>query len=897
MGQSFKNVYFRDYPETPSSGRSSLTLAFGPRDQDVFRAVKHLTSDALRSALGQESFLSLRSDAKRHGRSVNAFCIHMLRNQLRASRDSANLHLPGFGTANPLTLDPIQATFAGGRDQPLHEWYPYLEGYSPAFVEAVIENYCPNATSVFDPFAGTGTTPLTASRLGKKACFGEINPVLQFVIAAKVLALRLRSRDRVRLTHSLLVLADVLDKRLDDSSPDAQLRRTHDSVFGASVFFDPEVFEDVLRYRTLIDAIGREDPLVGRFLTVAVLRSLIPASRLIRRGDLRFRTDAEMAGFQPDIHGATRTALRRIARDTQVSSRIDETPTLLLENAKRLHLIPDVSFASVVTSPPYLNGTNYFRNTKVELWFLRCLGSRDDLARLRYSSLTCGINDVTVRKPIGRLPSSAERVVSRLEEVAYDTRIPRMVACFASEMRSILHAVADRMQEDGTIVIDIGDSAYAGVHVPTDMFIEESLDSAGFELRDQVVLRRRFSRSQIRLAQKLLVFAPKSTFGSRPPSSQTPPRNWSAAWTAFKDTLPHQQGEFAKRNWGHPLHSLCSYQGKMKPSLAAHLVRTFTSPGDRIVDPFSGVGTIPFEAALHGVTAWGFDISPPAVHIAAGKIGNWTLAECDETVQRLRDCLKDRDVRSEDMESAQSIRFNGDLTSYFHEETLREILVARRFFLDHPPSSAAESLVLACLLHILHGNRPYALSRRSHPITPFAPTGDTFYRPLMPRLVDKLNRSTRVEVEDGFAHGYSLFQDATGWWPSEVDSLDAVITSPPFFSSTRFYLGNWMRLWFCGWERRDFQDRPAAFVEERQKGGFDVYRPMLRQARERLRSGGVVVLHLGASKKCDMAKELTRVAKRWFRVVDTYSECVSHCESHGIRDKGTVSSHQYLVLQ
>jgi len=167
----------------------------------------------------------------------------------------------------------------------------------------------------------------------------------------------------------------------------------------------------------------------------------------------------------------------------------------------------------------------------------------------------------------------------------------------------------------------------------------------------------------------------------------------------------------------------------------------------------------------------------------------------------------------------------------------------------------------------------------------------------MPRLVDKLNRSTRVEVEDGFAHGYSLFQDATGWWPSEVDSLDAVITSPPFFSSTRFYLGNWMRLWFCGWERRDFQDRPAAFVEERQKGGFDVYRPMLRQARERLRSGGVVVLHLGASKKCDMAKELTRVAKRWFRVVDTYSECVSHCESHGIRDKGTVSSHQYLVLQ
>jgi hypothetical protein len=46
-----------------------------------------------------------------------------------------------------------------------------------------------------------------------------------------------------------------------------------------------------------------------------------------------------------------------------------------------------------------------------------------------------------------------------------------------------------------------------------------------------------------------------------------------------------------------------------------------------------------------------------------------------------------------------------------------------------------------------------------------------------------------------------------------------------------------------------------------------------------------------------MAKELARIAKTWFRVADIYTECVSHCESHGIRDKGAVVSHQYLVLQ
>lgn len=895
VGQSYKNVYFSDYP-AESSGRSSLTLAFGPRDQDIFAAVRHLTSDALRQALGQHSFLALRSHAHDQGQSINAFCISVLRTQLHASRDSAIGYLPGFEHASPLVLDPIQATFAGGRDEPLHNWYPYLEGYSPAFVEAVIGHYSPQSTTVFDPFAGTGTTPLTASRLGKEAFFSEINPVLQYLIASKVTALRLHDKERTFLAERLLALADDIVCSLDYSVPDVQLRHAYKMTFGSSQFFDNEVFEDVLQFRTLIDNIRSTDPAVGRFLTVAVLRSLIPASRLIRKGDLRFKTDAESARDCADIRASVTDALRNIALDIRSLTRISKVPILLLENAKNLPIIPRASFDSVITSPPYLNGTNYFRNTKVELWFLRCLKHSDDLARFRFASLTCGINDVTIRKPIIELPSCAEGVVARLKENAYDSRIPRMVACFASEMRLILQALADHTQKDGTIVIDIGDSAYAGVHVPTDRIVEESLDSAGFKLSDEVVLRQRYSRSRMKLTQKLLVFK-RRPISFREVRAPIRVNNWAACWTVFKETLPHQKGDFAKRNWGHPLHSLCSYQGKMKPSLAAHLVRTFTSPGDRIVDPFSGVGTIPFEAALHGVNAWGFDISPPAVHITAGKIGHWKSSECENTVQRLENYLQDRDVLAEDMESARGICFNGALTCYFHEETLNEILLARRFFREYPPINASQSLVLACLLHILHGNRPYALSRRSHPITPFAPTGDVSYRALIPRLRKKVDRSLRVGMPDGFVCGHSMFQDATEWWPAEVQMLDAVLTSPPFYDSTRYYLGNWMRLWFCGWERKDFKERPAAFVDEKQKISFDVYRSVLRQARERLRPSGVVVLHLGASRKCDMATELARVSRKWFRVVDTYTECVSHCESHGIRDKGTVASHQYLLLQ
>lgn len=896
MSQSFKNVYFRDYPEA-ASGRSSLTLAFGKSDHDIYEKVRHLSSDTLRYALGYQSFASLQQDAQVQGKSINAFCLSIFRSHLESSGRSEGAWLPGFEAKNPISFDPIQATFNGGRHEPLHDWYPWLEGYSPAFVESVIGSYCPNANGVFDPFSGTGTTPLTASRLGKKAYFSEINPILQFLTASKVIALTLPDRQRVALATHLVELKETLDERIDMSSQDSRLRQTYKAAFGESEFFDNDELADVLRCRTLIDDIGRTAPLTARFVTIAVFRALIPASRLIRRGDLRFKTEKELARGQVKLRDEIRKALEIMACDLRDLSLINQAPILLLENAKNLERIAELSIDAVITSPPYLNGTNYFRNTKVELWFLRCIQAPNDLSRFRFGSLTAGINDVTVGKPVGEIPTCALPVLQALEAHAYDARIPRMVACFASEMHEIVLALAKHLRKNGTIVIDIGDSSYAGVHVPTDRFIAESLDIAGFNLCDEVVLRQRYSRSQVKLTQKLLVFEPKPGRQRNARQAAKRANDWSGAWANFKETLPHQKNNYAKRNWGHPLHSLCSYQGKMKPSLAAHLVKIFTTPGGKMLDPFSGVGTIPFEAALNGVRSWGFDISPPAVHITAGKIGECSAPECEQTVTRLEEYLQHQEVRPDEMESAESIRFNGALNSYFHETTFKEVLLARRYFLDNTPANASQSLVFACLLHILHGNRPYALSRRSHPITPFAPSGETAYRALIPRLRAKVERSLATPLPDTFAHGQSIFQDATEWWPGHIEEIDAIITSPPFFDSTRFHLGNWMRLWFSGWEVKDFQLRPLAFVDERQKRGFDVYCSIFRQCRERLKSDGVAVFHLGASKKCDMAKGLARIAKPWFSVTDVYTECVSHCESHGIRDKGTVTSHQYLVLQ
>ena len=292
--------------------------------------------------------------------------------------------------------------------------------------------------------------------------------------------------------------------------------------------------------------------------------------------------------------------------------------------------------------------------------------------------------------------------------------------------------------------------------------------------------------------------------------------------------------------------------------------------------------------------AW--TLACPPIYISSAKVSDPVLNKCQKFIKELEQYILTHQCTNIELQETKEFGFNKKLSDYFEAQTLQEIILARRFLLENFPSSSEEMLVISSLLHILHGNRPYALSRRSHPIVPYAPTGDFIYKNLIEKLKEKVNRTFKEELPLGFKPGKIFNHDTTIIWPQEINNLDTIITSPPFFDSTRFYLANWMRIWFSGWSKKDFEYQINSFIDEKQKKDFKVYESIFRQSKERLKKDGVCVLHLGKSRKCDMAKELQKVAKRWFKSADLFDESVAHCESHGIRDKGTVTSHQYLIL-
>lgn len=359
----------------------------------------------------------------------------------------------------------------------------------------------------------------------------------------------------------------------------------------------------------------------------------------------------------------------------------------------------------------------------------------------------------------------------------------------------------------------------------------------------------------------------------------------------FKYNLPYTSGEYAKKTWGHPLHSLCSYQGKLKPAVAYWLVHLFSRPGDRILDPLGGVGTIALEACLQGRFGISNDISILAATIAKAKIKFPNINNVYKELESMSEQACMAQLTSEDIASAE-FGLNASVKDYFHKDTLKEILKYRKILNLSNTMSSEKAYVAANLLHILHGNRPYALSRTSHSLTPFAPKGDFIYKNVTEKIKERLQKCKKFKFTDNIISGAS-------YWGSyenlKCEPVNVIITSPPFVGM-RFDRPNWMRLWLCGWNKDDFLETSKASLDRKQAIDWDVYFSFFKKCNELLINDGILILHLGGSKKYNMISELSLRAEKYFIIVDTVFEDVSNNEKHGIKDKGTTNKHIFVFM-
>ncbi|NHZ34464.1 hypothetical protein [Massilia rubra] len=404
--------------------------------------------------------------------------------------------------------DEIEArhtTHSGGKGEPFHDWYPYLEGFSSEFVKHMLTQYIPGARRIIEPFAGTGTAPIVLAGLGIDCGYCEVNPAMRLVISAKMAVGNLPRTERIAVRSRLLALSDSIAEKIAAAPSDELLLKDYQNNFGSSIFFDEGTFRSLLAIRTVNDQIGKQDPLLGMLLSVSVMSKIVICSLLKRAGDVRYKTEKELAKGIPDLVAEVGKHLIVIANDCLASPDLVGSIKLLTSNAKELGMCPDFLADGVITSPPYLNGTNYFRNTKLELWYGRFLGEKNALRSFRNLAITSGINDVAKTQGRVHVNETVRELVAKLEENAYDMRIPRMVAGYFEDMQVVLKSLSKNCRLNGVLCIDIGDSRYGGVHVPTHEILAAIGEDIGLQHVETIRLRTRTSKDQTKLSQSLIV--------------------------------------------------------------------------------------------------------------------------------------------------------------------------------------------------------------------------------------------------------------------------------------------------------------------------------------------------------------------------------------------------------
>ncbi len=301
------------------------------------------------------------------------------------------------------------------------------------------------------------------------------------------------------------------------------------------------------------------------------------------------------------------------------------------------------------------------------------------------------------------------------------------------------------------------------------------------------------------------------------------------------------------------LHQLSPYIGKLKSSIAHDLLKTYSKPGDLVVDPFSGSGTIPLEALLLGRRVFAADVSPYAKLLTRAKLGapysqDVALSKAENLIER---AMKLPPPNLGDVPPW--------IREFFHDDTLKEAIRFSRVC-----GRSKNAFLMGCFLGILHHQRPGFLSYPSSHLVPYLRDKkypcDTFphlyeYRELRPRLLAKVKRAFKrrgsVKHEVDWTFRQSQIENLT--FPKPFDCL---ITSPPYMNTLDYGRDNRLRLWFIEPAERRTGDNPAT----RQKKAFQHAIASLAVKVERhLKVGGHCILIVGERVFRTYSAELSEV--------------------------------------
>ena len=261
-------------------------------------------------------------------------------------------------------------------------------------------------------------------------------------------------------------------------------------------------------------------------------------------------------------------------------------------------------------------------------------------------------------------------------------------------------------------------------------------------------------------------------------------------------------------------------------TFAEHWLAKLTKPGNVVLDPFCGRGTLPFQALLMDRKAVGCDTNPVAYCVSRAKTNAPSLGRALVRVNKLEKGFHPQKVRIEASELPLFFRHA------FHRDTLNQLVYLRSQL--NFRSSDCDCMLTAVILGALHGESnkserflsnqmPHTISTK--PVYSVRFWKEHGYKPPERDAFELLRKQLKYRYETGKPEGRGLIlnmdmRDLPRQGTQLPHNIRCAVTSPPYFDVTNYAEDQWLRLWLLGGPA---QPTRQAFSKDDRVGDVDRY--------------------------------------------------------------------------
>lgn len=391
----------------------------------------------------------------------------------------------------------------------IHQWYPFVEGYSKEFIESILDEIDYHPKNVLEPFSGSGTTALELQFKNIACSSFEVSPFMHLLSSVKLYN-NYNSETFNTLLFNLKDTLANLPRRVRN------IRNVEKVPFGRTVVksdnlkkwnFNDESLDGILDIKYAISLIN--DKAYRDLLRIALASILLEVSNVFRNGKcLSYKKDWKTRKIfsREDVHLLFLSKIENVIKN-DIKILEEYSNETEVDNYKQLYFgdvrtnileVNDNSVDLIITSPPYLNSRDYTDIYMLELKVLDLVSNYDELNQLRKNTLRSHVQVKHGELSELDTPTLKEyfNKISEKDLVFWNNELLNMIKGYFLDMDHLFEQFKRVMQPEKFIYFNVANSAYFGEEVEVDIIISEIAINHGFELVEIRKARNLKSSSQ-----------------------------------------------------------------------------------------------------------------------------------------------------------------------------------------------------------------------------------------------------------------------------------------------------------------------------------------------------------------------------------------------------------------